>query len=90
MNVSSTFADPISVSGDPAGLFAACALADWPASAAGPGGFEKNSASEGAVASPAAVVAVWTLKSMCEPDDVVEFQDQRLHQADVPHGQLLT
>ena len=84
------FADPISVYGDPEGLFAACALADWPASAAGPGGFEKSRASDGAVASPAAVVAVWTVKSMCESDGVVEFHDQRLHQADVPDGQLLT
>ena len=66
-----------------------CALAGWPASAVGPGGLEKRSRSDGALARPASVVAVCTLKSMCESEGVVAFQDQRLHMGEVPSGQLL-
>jgi hypothetical protein len=51
---------------------------------------EKSNESTGAVERPAAVVAVCTEKSMCESEGVVAFHDQRLHQADVPDGQLAT
>src|SRR3954470_18755107 len=88
-NVLSTSAAPSSVLGAPAGWFAACALAGWPTSAVGPGGLENKSRSDGALASPARVVAVCTLKSMCESAGVVAFQDQRLHMGEVPLGQLL-
>ena len=64
-------------------------LACVPASDAGPGGLENNSGSAGAVASPAALVAVSTVKSMCELDGVVELQDHRLHTGEVPAAQLL-
>jgi len=89
MNVVSTSAAPSSVLGVPGGWFAACALADVPASDVGPGGLENSSGSAGALASPAEVVAVCTVKSMCESEGVVEFQDHRLHTVDVSGGQLL-
>jgi hypothetical protein len=88
-NVLSTSAAPSVVLGDPGGWFAACALAGWPTTDAGPGGLEKRSRSEGALESPARVVAVCTLKSMCESEGVVAFQDHRLHVGEVPFGQLL-
>jgi len=50
---------------------------------------ENRSRSDGALESPARVVAVCTLKSMCESEGVVAFQDQRLHMGEVPLGQLL-
>jgi hypothetical protein len=75
--------------GAPAGWFTACALAGLPTSAVGPGGLENRSGSEGALESPAEVVAVCTVKSMCESEGVVAFHDQRLHTGTVPEPQLL-
>ena len=82
LSVSSTTADPVMVLGGPVR-----ATTTWPASPEGPGGFEKRSASLGAPARPARLLAVWTLKSIDDIDGVVAFQDQRPQTIRVPVGQ---